>query len=62
LLTGRYQHRFGHENNPAWLPESTKDGLPLDQITLPRVLKQAGYTTAVMSASGTEGRIRSFIR
>ena len=22
LMTGRYQHRFGHENNPAWLPES----------------------------------------
>lgn len=45
LLTGRYQHRFGHENNPAWLPEDTKQGLPLDQITLPQVLKQNGYTT-----------------
>ncbi|MCX6856165.1 MAG: sulfatase-like hydrolase/transferase, partial [Verrucomicrobia bacterium] len=32
LMTGRYQHRFGHENNPAWLPEDTKQGLPLDQI------------------------------
>jgi arylsulfatase A-like enzyme len=45
LLTGRYQHRFGHENNPVWLPEDTKQGLPLDQITLPQVLKQNGYTT-----------------
>lgn len=45
LLTGRYQHRFGHENNPMWLPEDTKQGLPLDQITLPQVLKQNGYTT-----------------
>ena len=45
LLTGRYQQRFGHENNPAWLPESTTEGLPLDQITLPDVMKQSGYST-----------------
>jgi len=45
LLTGRYQHRFGHENNPVWLPEDTTQGLPLDQITLPQVLKQSGYAT-----------------
>ena len=45
LLTGRYQHRFGHENNPMWLPEDTTQGLPIDQITLPQVLKQNGYTT-----------------
>ena len=34
LLTGRYQQRFGHENNPAWLPRSTVAGLPLSQPTL----------------------------
>jgi len=45
LLTGRYQQRFGHENNPAWLPESTVAGLPLSQTTLPQVLKTAGYVT-----------------
>ncbi|MEK7992533.1 MAG: sulfatase-like hydrolase/transferase, partial [Planctomycetota bacterium] len=33
LLTGRYQQRFGHENNPAWLPESTVAGLPVSQTT-----------------------------
>jgi arylsulfatase A-like enzyme len=45
LLTGRYQQRFGHENNPAWLPQSTVAGLPLSQTTLPQVLKTAGYVT-----------------
>jgi len=45
LLTGRYQQRFGHENNPAWLPESTVAGLPVSQTTLPQVLKSAGYVT-----------------
>lgn len=45
LLAGRYQHRFGHENNPAWLPESTVAGLPVSETTLPQVLKTAGYTT-----------------
>jgi arylsulfatase A-like enzyme len=45
LLTGRYQQRFGHENNPAWLPQSTVAGLPLSQTTLPQVLKTAGHVT-----------------
>jgi arylsulfatase A-like enzyme len=45
LLTGRYQQRFGHENNPAWLPEDTTAGLPIAETTLPQVLKTAGYVT-----------------
>jgi arylsulfatase A-like enzyme len=48
LMTGRYQHRFGHENNPAWLPEDTKQGLPLDQTTLPQLMKKAGYATGAV--------------
>ena len=48
LLTGRYQQRFGHENNPAWLPESTVAGLPLSQTTMPQVLKTAGYATGAV--------------
>lgn len=48
LMTGRYQHRFGHENNPGWKPESTVEGLPLDQITLPQLMKQAGYNNGAV--------------
>jgi len=48
LLTGRYQHRFGHENNPAWLPADRNAGLPLDQITFPQVMKKAGYLTGAV--------------
>jgi arylsulfatase A-like enzyme len=48
LMTGRYQHRFGHENNPAWLPESTTAGLALSETTFPALMKQAGYTTGAV--------------
>ncbi len=48
IMTGRYQHRFGHENNPAWLPESTTAGLPLSETTFPSLMKQAGYTTGAV--------------
>ena len=48
LLTGRYQQRFGHENNPAYLPEDATVGLPLTETLLPRVLKDAGYATGAI--------------
>jgi len=48
FMTGRYQHRFGHENNPAWKPEDANVGLSLDQITLPQILKDAGYATGAV--------------
>jgi len=48
LLTGRYQQRFGHENNPAWLPEDQTVGLPVDQVTVANVLKKAGYKTGAV--------------
>jgi len=37
LLTGRYQQRFGHENQPD------DGGLPLGELLLPQLLKPAGY-------------------
>lgn len=48
LLTGRYQQRFGHENNPAWLPEDNRVGLPLNQVTVAQVMKDAGYVTGAI--------------
>lgn len=47
-MTGRYQHRFGHENNPAWLPNDTVAGLPLTETTFPSLMKQAGYSTGAV--------------
>jgi len=48
LLAGRYQQRFGHECNPKWLPEDTKVGLPLNQVTVAQVMKEAGYVTGAV--------------
>lgn len=48
LLTGRYQHRFGHENNPPWAPDNDEIGLPVDQVTLPELLHKAGYATGII--------------
>ncbi|MGL4423578.1 MAG: sulfatase [Gemmataceae bacterium] len=48
LLTGRYQQRFGHENNPRYLPADKEVGLPLDQVTIANALKQAGYATGAV--------------
>ena len=48
LLTGRYQQRFGHECNPAWLPEDNKVGLPLNQVTIAQAVRDAGYVTGAI--------------
>jgi arylsulfatase A-like enzyme len=48
LLTGRYQQRFGHENNPTWLPEDAGVGLPLDQTTIAEHLRNSGYETGAI--------------
>jgi arylsulfatase A-like enzyme len=48
LLAGRYQQRFGHENNPAWLPENKSVGLPLDHLTIADFMKKAGYVTGAV--------------
>jgi arylsulfatase A-like enzyme len=48
LLTGRYQQRFGHENNPKYDPHDERSGLPPDEVTLADVLGRAGYRTGAV--------------
>lgn len=47
LMTGRYQQRFGFEQNPLE-KEIDRFGLPLDEITLPAQMKKAGYVTGMV--------------
>ncbi|PKQ61030.1 sulfatase [Labilibaculum filiforme] len=54
LMTGRYQQRFGFEENnvPQYMSSNSaldgeNMGLPLDQVTIGDHLKALGYTTAV---------------
>ena len=46
IMTGRYQHRFGFQNNPS--KQLPNHGLPTDEVILPKVLKQAAYTSALV--------------
>ncbi|MEO7651229.1 MAG: sulfatase-like hydrolase/transferase [Bryobacteraceae bacterium] len=45
IMTGRYQHRFGHENNMLFSLDNEVTGLPLTEVTLPSILSEAGYVT-----------------
>jgi arylsulfatase A-like enzyme len=46
LMTARYQHRFGYENNGPMGPGSP-NGLPVDEPTVPERLKRVGYATGM---------------
>jgi len=48
LMTGRYQQRFGHENNPKYDPNDAVAGLPVSEITVADVLSRLGYVTGAV--------------
>lgn len=48
LLAGRYQHRFGHENNTPPSRDDPEAGLPLDELMLSEILQSHGYATAAI--------------
>jgi hypothetical protein len=48
LLTGQYQHRFGRDFETALSAKARpRPGLPVQAVTLPEALKQAGYATGM---------------
>ncbi|AWW33059.1 N-acetylgalactosamine-6-sulfatase [Echinicola strongylocentroti] len=48
LLSGRYQQRFGHENNIPYESATDDDGLPLSELMLSEYLVEKGYSTAAI--------------
>lgn len=47
LITGRYQARFGMENNVSYSPDDKYMGLPLGQKTFAKRLQETGYKTSI---------------
>src|SRR5947207_10591236 len=48
LITGRYQQRFGHENQPEDDSSNPRLGLPIQEVLLPQMLKPAGYVCGLI--------------
>ena len=48
LLSGRYQQRFGHENNTPYSQKDPDAGLPLDEVLISDWLKRYGYRTCAI--------------
>src|SRR5438477_8158203 len=48
LLTGRYQQRFGYENQPSVDASNPRLGIPAQEVLLPQILKPAGYVCGMV--------------
>ncbi|BCX46193.1 N-acetylgalactosamine-6-sulfatase [Haloferula helveola] len=48
LLSGRYQHRFGFETNPAYDASNPYMGIDPAEVLFPKHLQDAGYRTGVI--------------
>jgi len=48
LMSGRYQQRFGHENNLPYKDAKADDGLPLDELMLSEVFNRKGFETCAI--------------
>jgi len=48
LLTGRYQQRFGYENQPSVDAANPRLGIPAQEVILPQILKPAGYVCGMV--------------
>lgn len=48
LLSGRYQHRFGFETNPAYDPSNPYMGIDPTETLFPARLSKAGYRTGAI--------------
>ncbi len=48
LLTGRYQQRFGHENNLPYTEATIEDGLPVEEVLISETLQRSGYATCAV--------------
>ncbi len=48
LMSGRYQHRFGFETNPAYDPANPIMGIDPGEVLFPARLQKAGYVTGVI--------------
>ncbi|MFR9503475.1 MAG: sulfatase-like hydrolase/transferase [Rikenellaceae bacterium] len=45
LLSGRYQQRFGFEENPAYDPANDYLGIDVNEVLFPARMQEAGYAT-----------------
>ncbi|MEM1083980.1 MAG: sulfatase-like hydrolase/transferase [Verrucomicrobiota bacterium] len=48
FLSGRYQHRFGFETNPAYDPSNPHQGIDSGEILFPKRMQKVGYHTGII--------------